>query len=202
MKNILNFLIVLITINGFSQAKDSIAEKKLEIGISVKKDFYFGENFINKSLEPQLNFEIDMLYNFENGYWVGLYYFRNSNKIKTTEYIGNINNSTLKGFGIKGKKIVTLNQNISFIPQVNFSSAVFKHSINNSNGILKKFTTNGIALGIDSAIRYKAQKDFYIEIIGSLRHLFFTNMQASTKTDLNYKSTELLSIGTRISVDF
>ncbi len=202
MIKIFNFLFLLISLSGFSQLKDSITENKLELGISLKKDFYSGANFINKSLQPQLNYEIDMLYNLNKGYWVGFSYFRNWNSIKSTEYIGDINNATLTGLGIKGKKIVPIDQKWSFIPQLNIGSAIFKYSLRNTEGNQKNFTTDGVAIGIESAIRYNAQKDFYIELVGAYRHIFFQNMKAPSHASVNYYATELMSIGTRFSVDF
>jgi len=202
MNKIFNFLFLLISLCGFSQVKDSITENKLEIGISIKKDFYSGANFINESLQPQLNYEIDMLYSLNKGYWVGFSYFRNWNSIKSTEYIGNINNASLTGFGIKGKKTIPIDQKWSFIPQLNLGGAVFKYNLRNKSGNQKKFTTDGVAIGIESAIRYKAQKDFYIELVGAYRHIFFQNMKAPSNASVNYYATELMSIGTRLSVDF
>lgn len=202
IKHQLLTIILLFSIVVCASSNDTITPKKFDLGLGFRKDLYQGSNFINKSLSSNITIEMDANYKFFDRYWMGIYYFKNTNDVKSTEFIGNIHSSSLHGFGIKSKREFNILPKLQIAPNINLGFADFSHFIYNTENKIKKFTTNGTSIGLGTEIMFKLHNNLYLSATGDYKHIFFHSMDASNIAGTNYNSTEILSFGTRISVGF
>lgn len=202
MKNSLLFILLLHQIFVFSQKKDSITAGSIDFGLGISKGFFIGNNFTNKSYRSEVGYTFDFSFNTGKNQYFGLFFSKNHYKTISTQYFGNVTGSSFIDFGFFGKKIIAINDNYSFVPQVSVGFTSLNHRIYNDHLNQKIFSSNGFSAGIHSSLKYKIDPHLSAEIFASYKHLFFPYMQASKILETQYKSTEMISIETRFSLNY